>query len=130
MSITIQKYRGFLLTEVIVAMGLLGLLLAGLALSLHTMAKFNRYQLIRRRCIAAAQAQLDSITVTGKSVSDEDVKRLWPGLSLSVRRSPGTNQWRGLELIEVTASGKSFRKDVTIRLSRYIQAVNSSAEGM
>ena len=130
MSIMNDKYRGFLLTEVIVAMGLLGLLLAGLALSLHTMAKFNRYQLIRQRCIAAAQAQLDSITVTGKSVSDEDVKRLWPGLSLSVRRSPGTNQWRGLELIEVTASGKSFRKDVTIRLSRYIQAVNSSAEGM
>ncbi|UCD56051.1 MAG: hypothetical protein JSV16_09365 [Candidatus Hydrogenedentota bacterium] len=124
-----SKYTGFLLTEVIVAMGLLGLLLAGMALSLHTMAKFNRYQLIRQRCIAAAQAQLDSIAATGEPIGDEDIKRLWPGLGVSVRRSPGTDQWRGLELIEVTASGKSFRKDVTIRLSRYIQADKSSTEG-
>jgi len=58
-SITNNKYSGFLLTETIVAMSLLGLLLAGLALSLHGLAKFNRYQLIRQRCIAAAQSQLD-----------------------------------------------------------------------
>lgn len=130
MSITNNKYRGFFLTEVIVGLSLLGLLLAGLALSLHTMAKFNRYQLIRQRCIAAAQAQLDSIVTTGAPVRDEDVERLWPGLSVSCRRSPGTGQWQGLELIEATASGKSFRKDVTIRLSRYVQADQSSAEGM
>ena len=130
MSTTNNKYRGFLLTEVIVAMSLLGLLLAGMALSLHGLAKFNRYQLIRQRCIAAAQAQLDSIVTTGKSIGDEDVERLWPGLSLSVKRSPGTEQWQGLERLEVTASGKSFRKEVKIRLSRYIQAAQSAAEGM
>ena len=130
MSTTNNKYRGFLLTEVIVAMGLLGLLLAGMALSLHGLAKFNRYQLIRQRCIAAAQAQLDSIVTTGKSIGDEDVERLWPGLSLSVKRSPGTEQWQGLERLEVTASGKSFRKEVKIRLSRYVQAAQSAAEGM
>jgi type II secretory pathway pseudopilin PulG len=129
-SITNNKYQGFLLTETIVALSLLGLLLAGLALSLHGMAKFNRYQLIRQRCIAAAQAQLDSIAATGELISDEDVQRLWPGLSVSVRRSPGAGQWQGLERLEVTAGGKSFRKDVTIRLSRYIQADPSSAEGM
>lgn len=125
-----NKYRGFLLTETIVAMSLLGLLLAGLALSLHGLAKFNRYQLIRQRCIAAAQAQLDSIVTTGEPLSDDDVNRVWPGLSVSVKRSPGAGQWQGLERLEVTAGGKSFRKDVTIRLSRYIQADPSSAEGM
>lgn len=125
-----SKYPGFLMTEVIVALSLLGLLLAGMALSLHGLAKFNRYQLIRQRCIAAAQAQLDSIVTTGKSIGDEDVERLWPGLSLSVKRSPGTEQWQGLERLEVTASGKSFRKEVKIRLSRYIQAAQSAAEGM
>ena len=129
MLITKNKYRGFLLTEIIVAMGLLGLLLAGLALSLHGMAKFNRYQLIRQRCIAAAQAQLDSITTTGEPIGEEDVERLWPGLRLSVKRSPGAGQWQGLERLEVTASGKSFRKDIHIRLSRYIQAGQSAAEG-
>lgn len=130
MLITKNKYRGFLLTEIIVAMGLLGLLLAGLALSLHGMAKFNRYQLTRQRCIAAAQAQLDSIVTTGGPLGDEDVQRLWPGLRVSYRRSPGAGQWQGLERLEVTARGKSFRKEVTIRLSRYIRADLSSAEGM
>ena len=125
-----SKYPGFLMTEVIVALSLLGLLLAGMALSLHGLAKFNRYQLIRQRCIAAAQAQLDCIVTTGKSIGDEDVERLWPGLSLSVKRSPGTEQWQGLERLEVTASGKSFRKEVKIRLSRYVQAAQSAAEGM
>ncbi len=130
MSITNNKYSGFLLTETIVAMGLLGLLLAGLALSLHGLAKFNRYQLIRQRCIAAAQAQLDSIAATGEPISDDDINRFWPGLSLSVRKSPGIGQWQGLERLEVTASGKSFRKNVTIQLSRYVQANHSTTEGM
>lgn len=125
-----NKCRGFLLTETIVAMGLLGLLLAGLALSLHTMAKFNRYQLIRQRCIAAAQAQLDSIATTGEPIGDEDVKQLWSGLSISFKKSDGTGQWQGMERLEVTATGQSFRKDVKIRLSRYVQADKSSAEGM
>lgn len=117
-----NKDRGFLLTETIVAMSLLGLLLAGLALSLFGLAKFNRYQLVRQRCIAAAQAQIDSIATTGEPVSDEDLNRLWPGISMSVGRSPGTGQWRDLDRLDVTASGKSFRKDVTIQLSRYVQA--------
>jgi type II secretory pathway pseudopilin PulG len=125
-----NKCRGFLMTEVIVALSLLGLLLAGLALSLHGLAKFNRYQLIRQRCIAAAQAQLDSIVTTGEPIGDEDVQRLWPGLRLSVRRSPGTGQWQSMERLDVTASGKSFRKDIKIRLSRYVQAGQSSIEGM
>jgi type II secretory pathway pseudopilin PulG len=47
-SRTNKKYRGFLMTEIIVALSLLGLLLAGLALSLSGLARFNRYQLVRR----------------------------------------------------------------------------------
>jgi type II secretory pathway pseudopilin PulG len=125
-----NTYRGFLLTEIIVALSLLGLLLAGLALSLNGFARFNRYQLVRQRCIAAAQAQLDSIATTGEPVPDEDFKRLWPKLGVSFKRSPGAGQWEGMQLIEVTASGKSFHKDVEIQLSRYIQADKSSAEGM
>lgn len=125
-----NKYRGFLLTEMIVAIGLLGLLLVGLALSLHGFAKFNRYQLVRQRCIAAAQAEIDSIAATGEPIPDEDFKRLWPRLSVSVKRSPGAGPWRGMERIEVTANGKSFRKEVKIQLSRYMRADGPSAEGM
>ncbi len=123
------KYRGFLLTELIVALSVLGMLLAGLAMSLHGFAKFNRYQLTRQHCIAAAQAELDSIAATGRPIRDEDFSRLWPRLSVSVKETPGTGQWQGMTLVEVTASAKSYRKDVEIQLARYIQRVRPLAEG-
>jgi type II secretory pathway pseudopilin PulG len=120
---------GFMLTEIMVAATLLGILLVGLALSLHGFAKFNRYQLVRQRCIAAAQAELDSITATGTPIGDEDFKRLWPKLTVSIKSSPGTGQWQGLKLIEVTANGKSFRKEVKVQLSRYVLGGESFAQG-
>ena len=121
MSYRKRGYGGFLLAEIIVALTILSMLLAGVAFSLNGMAKFNRYQLIRQQCIAAAQAQLDSLTATGKSISDEDFQRLWPELRVSIEETEGSGQWQGMELVEVTASGKSFRKQVQIRLSRYIR---------
>jgi type II secretory pathway pseudopilin PulG len=120
MSYRKKGYGGFLMTEIIVALTVLAMLLAGVAFSLNGMAKFNRYQLIRQQCIAAAQAELDSLTATGQSISDEDFSRLWPELRVSIKETEGTDQWRGMELVEVTASSKSFRKQVQIRLSRYI----------
>jgi type II secretory pathway pseudopilin PulG len=121
--------RGFLLTELIVAMSVMGLLLGGLIFSLTGFAKFNRYQLIRQQCIAAAQAQLDSIAATGRSIPDEDLSRLWPGLTVAVKQTPGEGQWQAAQRVEVTASGKSARTEVSIRLSRYIFGEKSSAEG-
>ena len=117
-----RKYRGFLITEIIVALTLLGLILAALAMSLNGFARFNRYQLVTQRCIAAAQAQLDSITATGKTIPEDDLHRLWPELSISIEKSAGTGQWRALILTEVTASGRSYNKEVKVRLSRYIPA--------
>jgi type II secretory pathway pseudopilin PulG len=118
-----SKYRGFLMTEVIVAISLLGLILAGLALSLSGLARFNRYQLVRQRCIAAAEAQIDSVAATGKPVADDEFKQLWPKVTVSVKRSPGTGQWRDMELVEVTTNGISYHKEVKIKLARYIRAV-------
>ena len=121
--------RGFLLTELIVAMSVVGLLLVGLAFSLTGFAKFNRYQLVRQQCIAAAQAQLDSIAATGRPIGDEDFSRLWPGLTVAVKQTPGEGQWQGTRRVEVTASGKSSRKEVSIKLSRYVLREKSPAEG-
>lgn len=123
------KYGGFLLTEMTVTLTILGILLAGLALALHGFAKFNHYQLVRQRCTAAAQAELDSIATTGKPIHDEDLSRLWPKTSISIKKSPGVGQWQAMELVEVTANGESFRKEVKIRLSRYILRAEPSAEG-
>ena len=115
-----KKYSGFFLTEIIVASGILGILLVGLAMSLYGFAKFNRYQLVRQQCIAAAQAELDSITTTGKPIPNEDFKRLWPKLEINIETSAGTEQWQGLSLVEVTTNGMSYRKEVKVKLARYV----------
>ena len=120
MSVKNKKYGGFLITEIVVALSILAILLVGLALSLYGFAKFNRYQLIRQQCISAAQAELDSITTTGKPIPDEDFKRLWPKLGVNIKKSAGTGQWQAMTLVEVTATGKSFNKEVKVQLARYI----------
>ena len=124
-----SRYGGFLLVEMTVGLTVLAMLLAGVAFSMNGMAKFNRYQLVRQQCIAAAQAQLDSLTATGKPIPNEDFRRIWPQISVSIEKSDGDDQWQGMELVNVTASGKSFRKEVEIRLARYIPKDVPLAEG-
>ncbi len=130
MSTRNAKHHGFLLTEIIIALSILGLLLGGLGVSLAGFARFNRYQLTRQQCIAAAQAQLECISATGRPIPEQDVTRLWPRLTVSVKETPGVGQWQGLTLVEVTASDKpalsavegSRRKNVEIQLSRYVRS--------
>ena len=115
-----KKNKGFSLTEIIVASAIIGMLMVALAMSMYGFAKFNRYQLVRQQCIAAARAELDSITITGKPISDEDFKRLWPKLDVNIKNSAGTGQWQGLSLVEVTANGMSYNKIVKVKLARYV----------
>ncbi len=115
-----KKYRGFLLTEFVCSLVVLGIILGCLAISLNGFRKFNHYQLVRQRCISAVQAELDSIAVTGREISEEDFKRLWPRLSVSVEKTAGTGQWEGLELVSVKAKANSFNNNVEVELSRYI----------
>lgn len=124
-----KRHEGFLLTEITVAIAILGVLVAALALSLHAFARFNRYQLVRQRCIAAAQAELESMAATGEPVPDEAFARLWPKLSVSIKKSPGAGQWLSMQLVEVTAVGKSFSKEVKVELSRYFPGDTPPAEG-
>ena len=124
-----NKNNGFLLTETIVASGVLAILLAGLAVSLYGFAKFNRYQLIKQQCIAAAQAELDSITTTGKPIPDEDFKRLWPRLDVNIKSSQGTDQWQATTLVEITAKGMSYNKEVKVKLARYVLENKPLAKG-
>ena len=115
-----NKYKGVFLAELIVSSAVLGTIFLCLTLFLHGTMKFNRFQLLRQQCTAAAQAQLDSITITGQSISDEDFKRLWPKVSITTKQSDGTGQWDGMKLVEVAASGMSFDTPVKVKLSRYI----------
>ena len=115
-----KKYNGFLLIELTVAIFILGALVIAFALSLNGYARFNRVQLVRQQCTAAAQAQLDSIATTGNPIPDEDFQRLWPKLGFSIKQSDGTGQWQGLNLVEVEANGMSFSQPVKVKLSRYM----------
>jgi type II secretory pathway pseudopilin PulG len=129
MSLKKRRYGGFLFVEIAVSLTVIAMLLAGVAFSMNGIAKFNHYQLVRQQCIAAAQAELDSLTATGKSIPDEDVRRIWPRIRVSIEKSAGDGLWLGTELVEVTASGRSFRKEVKIQLSRYFPADIPLAEG-
>jgi hypothetical protein len=124
-----KRYGGFFFVEIGTAFGVLALLLTLLAISLQGFARFNRYQLVRQNCIAAAQAQLDCIAITGEPIARADFDRLWPNLSISTKKSPGSGQWLGTELVKVTATGKSFRKAVKIEMARYISPNEAGVEG-
>ena len=115
-----KKCGGFLITEMMTSLLVMGILFGCLALSLDGIRRFNHYQLTRQRCIAAAQAQLDSISVTGGQISEKDFKRLWPKLNVSIEKSDGDGQWEKLKLIKVKTKAKSFDKNVEIELTRYI----------
>ena len=56
MSEKTRQTNGFMLAELIVAMSLFALLLAGLTVSVGGFSAFNRHQWARQQCIAAAVA--------------------------------------------------------------------------
>jgi len=114
-----SRHRGFLVIELIVGLSILALLLGGLAYTLNGFAAFNRRQLVRQQCTAAAQAQLDSIAVTGKPLEKEELETLWPGIAVSLAQSAGAGQWQGLRLVEVEAAEKKGAHRVRVKLQRY-----------
>ena len=114
-----RKYKGFLFAELVVSLTILGVILAGLAMSLDGIRRLNDYQLVRQRCISAARAELESIAMTGRAIEKHDFERLWPKMSVSIERSQGTGQWEGMQLVRVTTSAESPKNKVEIRLSRY-----------
>jgi hypothetical protein len=114
----------------IVGATLLGIIMSALALSLYTFSRLNHYHLTTQHCIAAAQAQLDSITATGKPIPDEDFQRLWPKISISMENIPGMGQWEGMKLAKVTATGQSYRTTVKVQLGRYVENMPGGNENI
>jgi type II secretory pathway pseudopilin PulG len=124
-----RRAGGFLLTELIVSITLVGLIVVGLTVSMQGAAGFNRYEWSRQQCIAAAQAQIDSLTATGKPLSDDQIERLWPKVAVVVEHSAGQGQWSGLDLLEVTATMKIGPHPTQVRLARYVRPVALAAGG-
>ncbi len=114
------RCRGFLFAELIVSMSLLGLIIAGLAVSMNGFSMVNDYQWARQRCTAAAQAQLDSLVATGHPIEPQELQRLWAGVDVVTEKAPGGAPWEGLELIQVTATAQPGSRKVTVHLARYV----------
>jgi type II secretory pathway pseudopilin PulG len=117
----LHRRRGWALVEAIIALGLLSMVATILALTQSDAGRFNAVQLARQRCIAAAQAQLDSISAGGRELPPGEVARLWPGLKTGVSRSPGQGQWQGLTLVRVQADGVARDRPVSVVLARYVR---------
>jgi hypothetical protein len=108
-----------MMTELIVAMIVLAMIMVAFAISLDGFGRLNHYYFTRQRCVAAAQATLDSIAATGSSIDEGNLKRLWPDIDIRIDETEGTGQWKELKLVKVTAIGKSRNKNTEVRLSRY-----------
>ena len=111
---------GWIMIELVVALGILGILLMALGQIQYQLTKFNAIQWTRMRCITAGQGQLDSIAAGDRPIADKEVERLWPGIQVQVERAPGQGDWQGLTLVTVTASGQAKGKEVKVELARYI----------
>jgi type II secretory pathway pseudopilin PulG len=116
-----RKYCGWMIAELIVAMGVLGMILVCFSVSLGGFSRLNHYHLARQRCISAAQATLDSIAATGEPISVEDANRLWPGIGIEVNETAGQGQWNGMTLLTVKANCPAVSRQVNVQLSRYIR---------
>ena len=111
---------GWIMIEMMVALIILGILLVALGRIQYQIQRFNAVQLARMRCIAAAQAELDSITARGEGIDDAELARLWPDVRLEVEQSDGEADWTGLKLVKVSAVGKSNGPEVRVELTRYV----------
>jgi len=118
-----NKYKtkpGFIATEFVISLLLLWMIIGVLASMLNVNRKYNRLQLTRQQCLAAARSQMSSLTATGTELTDADISRLWEGVTVKVEQTEGTDQWAGLKLLKVTASSKKNKRLVKIELKKYI----------
>jgi hypothetical protein len=127
------KYRGMMMTELIVSFAVLGVIMVAFAVSLDGFRRLNYYHFTKERCVSAAQATLDSIALTGVPIDKTDLNRLWPGINIEIQESQGGGEWKGLKLVSVSAYKNVRDKKVGVRLSRYIPANDiavSKADGV
>jgi len=122
-----DRRGGWILTETVAALAILGLLMTGLVISQHHLGTFNALMFARERCTAAGLAQLDSISATDRQIEETEFARLWPGVRSKVERTAGQGDWTGLTLVKVIAVTKRKGREVKVELSRYVQTPRDEA---
>ena len=114
------KTDGFAALELHTSIILLVILVFCFSVSLNGFAKVNDYHIVKQRCIAAAEAQLDSIEVTGAGLSKEQFESLWPKVDCEIEQSEPRDEWKGTKLIKVSTTSDSFNHKVKVELCRYM----------
>ena len=115
-----KRNSGWIMIEIITGLAVLGVIMVCLSLSAWTFRKLNAVQLRKQQCLSAAQAQLDSIAMTGERIGQDDLNRLWNGIEITVEEQEGRNVWEGLRLVKVTAETTAHQRQVKVELRRYI----------
>lgn len=115
-----RRSGGWLVTELLVGLSLIGLILAALAAARYQARELHGLHLLKQRCVSAARAQIDSIAATGRALPDAEVRRLWPGVKVAVERAAGEGDWAGLTRVSVTASARRSDRAVRVVLGRYV----------
>jgi len=115
-----HKDKGIITIEVIVAIGLLVTFIGVIAVLGQSFGKLNRTLWLKHTCLAAGQAQLDSVAAVGHPIAEDKFQALWPNVQYSIERTEGQGQWQGLEKIEVHLTASSQRQRVDVSLMRYL----------
>lgn len=116
-----HQNSGWIFTETIVALAVILLLVTALLTSLREFGRFNHYQLVRHRCVNAAQAQLDSLAATGSALTTDQNQKLWPNIDITINKTPGSGPWQGLTLITAHANSTAIGKNIEIELSKFLK---------
>lgn len=117
----IHHRRGMSVLECVFALGILGMLTAMGTYAFGEAGEANRRHVAHRQCVAAAEAQLESIAQTGEPLPADEVGRLWPGVDVTVERRAGKGDWKGS--VQYTVTARSIRQSgVTVTLQRYVAA--------
>ena len=109
-----------MLTELTIAIGLLVGLGICATTFLHRSGQLNGHLHGQMRCLAAAEAQLDSLATRREPLAVGVVERFWPGVAVTVDQEPGRGDWAGLTRLHVEATTTVNGRDVAVQLARYV----------
>jgi Tfp pilus assembly protein PilV len=119
---TKKSLRGVILTEAVVSLVVAAVVMAA-AIDVRIRARREaRKAMLYQQCVAAGQAQLESLSAGGGQFEAETVDELWPDIRLETTRTPGTGDWQGLDLATVRAEGKDGQVQTGVTLRRYVRA--------
>ena len=115
-----RRPGGFSVPECMIALSVLGMMAGMGAYAFSQAGQSNQRHTAKRQCLAAAEAQLESIAQTGEPLPADELSRLWPGVDVSLDLRPGQGHWEGT--VRYTATARSTREaGVAVTLERYVE---------